>query len=158
MLAALVVSAVITAGAEAAPHTAPFASSRTPPPPPSGVDPLACDALRLTEPIGTQKCNPARGLDHARSVDLSPDGRHAYVGSVYSGTIGVFTRDATTGELTQLPGTDGCIDDTGASGCANGRSISESIFVRVAPTAGTSTRRTVAVFARATGGADPALG
>ncbi len=155
MLAALVVLVVITAGAEAAPHGALRFFQNPGPPPPSGVDPLlgSCDALRLTEPIGTQKCNPARGLDHARSVDLSPDGRHAYVGSVYSGTIGVFTRDATTGELTQLPGTDGCIDDTGASGCANGRSISESIFVRVSPDgrhvyATARKSHSVAVFAR----------
>jgi DNA-binding beta-propeller fold protein YncE len=52
---------------------------------------------------------------------------------VFSGTIGVFHRDAITGELTQLPGKDGCVDDTGASGCANGRSLTESIFVRVSP-------------------------
>jgi DNA-binding beta-propeller fold protein YncE len=135
MLAALALLATLTASAEAAPHGALRFFEEPGPPPPSGLDPLlgSCDAVRLTEPIGTHKCNPARGLNHARSVDVSPDGRHAYVGSVFSGTIGVFHRDAITGELTQLPGKDGCVDDTGASGCANGRSLTESIFVRVSP-------------------------
>ncbi|MCA1697853.1 MAG: lactonase family protein, partial [Actinobacteria bacterium] len=135
MLAALVVLAPITTSAEAAPHGALRFFKEPGPPPPSGVDPLlgSCDALRLTEPIGTHKCDRARGLDHARSVDVSPDGKHVYVGSVYSGTIGVFNRNATTGDLTQLPGRDGCVDNTGDSGCANGRSLKESIFVRVSP-------------------------
>ncbi len=135
MLAALAVSAFLTANADAAPHGALRFFQNPGPPPPSGVDPLlgSCDALRLTEPIGAHKCNRARGLNHARSVDVTPDGRHAYVGSVYSGTVGVFNRDSATGELTQLPGKAGCVNDAGAAGCANGRSLDESIFVRVSP-------------------------
>ena len=135
MLAPLAVFASLTATADAAPRGALRFFKEPGPPPPSGIDPLlgSCDALRLTEPIGTHKCDGARGLNHARSVDVSPDGRHAYVGSVYSGTVGIFERNAITGELTQLPGKAGCVNDAGAAGCANGRSLDESIFVRVSP-------------------------
>jgi DNA-binding beta-propeller fold protein YncE len=135
MLAALAVLVPITASAEAAPHGALRFFKEPGPPPPSGVDPLlgSCDALRLTEPIGTHKCDRARGLNHARSLDVSPDGRHVYVGSVYSGTVAVFERNAITGALTQLPGKSGCVNDAGRGGCANGRSLRESIFVRVSP-------------------------
>ena len=42
------------------------------------------------------------GLDRAWAVDLSPDGRHAYVAGYGDEAIAAFSRDADTGELTFL--------------------------------------------------------
>ena len=135
-LAVLVSQGALAITAEAAPYGSLRFFAEPGPPPASGVDPLLGSCLgsgALTEARGTHKCDSARGLDHARSLDVSPDGNHVYVGSVYSGTIGVFDRNRDTGKLTQKAGADGCIDDTGDEGCTNGRSREESIFVRVSP-------------------------
>ena len=54
------------------------------------------------------------GLDGARAVAVSPDGRYVYVASQWDDAVAVFSRDGATGELTFLeackdadPGTDG---------------------------------------------------
>ncbi len=64
-------------------------------------------------------CTDAAGLFGANSVVVSRDGEYVYVGSL-SG-IAVFARDRATGALTQLPGTDGCLLQSGGggSGCAD---------------------------------------
>jgi DNA-binding beta-propeller fold protein YncE len=50
-----------------------------------------------------------------------------------SGSVAVFDRDPTTGQLTQLPGTDGCVSDTGSGGCADGRALNGASDVAVSP-------------------------
>lgn len=40
------------------------------------------------------------GIEHARAVRLSPDGKHAYVAGEFSSSIGIFARDSATGLLT----------------------------------------------------------
>lgn len=64
-------------------------------------------------------CTPAPGLLGATSVAVSPDGKHVYAGSL-SG-LAVFARDTTTGQLTQLPGPDGCLLQFGGAvtGCTD---------------------------------------
>jgi len=44
--------------------------------------------------------NGVDGLDAALAVDVSPDGRNVYVGGFDDDAVAVFSRDATTGELT----------------------------------------------------------
>jgi len=56
---------------------------------------------------GSGGCADARGLNPTYGLTLSPDGGTLY-GSVYGGLV-AFSVDAETGQLTQLPGTDGCL-------------------------------------------------
>jgi 6-phosphogluconolactonase (cycloisomerase 2 family) len=69
----------------------------------------------------TRGCEVARSIDVARSVTLSPDERFAYVANIHDG-LAIFRRDPKTGRLTQLPGAQGCISETG-DGCQKGRGI-----------------------------------
>ncbi len=73
---------------------------------------------------GSAECaDDVRGLYGPTSVALSPDGRFVYVASWYENRIAVFARDTTSGELTPIPGADGCIAHNGGSGCASGRAL-----------------------------------
>ena len=65
-------------------------------------------------------CSPGAALYGASSVAVSPDGQSAYVASDVSGAVAVFDR-AADGTLTQRRGPAGCISDSGAAPCANGR-------------------------------------
>jgi len=88
---------------------------------------LAYDALSED---GAGTCTDVRHLKGASDLLVSPDGANVYV-SQYQDPYGitVYRRDAATGALTQLAGTDGCITQTGASvdegagTCSNGRDI-----------------------------------
>lgn len=69
-------------------------------------------------------CIDGRGLDDAWGVAVSPDGRNVYVTGNVSAAITIFARNQTTGALTQLPGTAGCISETGSDGeCTDGRAL-----------------------------------
>jgi DNA-binding beta-propeller fold protein YncE len=52
-------------------------------------------------------------------VVLSRDGKNVYAGSFFGNSVAVFSRDATTGGLTQPAGAAGCIAEA-TSGCAPG--------------------------------------
>jgi hypothetical protein len=69
-------------------------------------------------------CTVGRGLGSADAIAISPDGAFVYVGT-WSNTIAVFSRNQSTGLLTQLAGTDGCIANTNAiAGCVDARGMS----------------------------------
>lgn len=74
---------------------------------------------------GSNGCADARGLKVPYSPMISKDGKFLYVASGdtagLDGGIAVFARDVLTGALTQLPGTAGCISESGTDGCADGR-------------------------------------
>ncbi len=73
---------------------------------------------------GLGDCADGKALDVPSDVAVSPDGKHVYVASVLSDAVAVFTRNKTTGVLTQLAGLDGCISDDGSGGtCANGKAL-----------------------------------
>jgi DNA-binding beta-propeller fold protein YncE len=55
-------------------------------------------------------------------VVVSPDGRNVYVGSFFGNAVAAFARDASSGALSQLPGSAGCIA-TATSGCATGLAL-----------------------------------
>jgi DNA-binding beta-propeller fold protein YncE len=77
---------------------------------------------------GADECEEGRALDDARSVSVSPDGKNVYVAARGDdGGIAVFDRDPETGGLTQPPGEAGCINESGAEGCA------DAFTVRTAP-------------------------
>jgi 6-phosphogluconolactonase (cycloisomerase 2 family) len=91
----------------------------------------------LTQPAGTSGCvseggvggcGVARGLDHALGVEVSADGRNVYVSGRGSDAVAVFSRNATTGGLTQLSGQAGCQHDSltstsGLQGCTAARGL-----------------------------------
>jgi DNA-binding beta-propeller fold protein YncE len=61
-------------------------------------------------------CAPGIALGDAWSVAVSPDGANVYVVSDVGNSVAVFSRDASTGALTQLPGTAACVSSTGSGG------------------------------------------
>jgi 6-phosphogluconolactonase (cycloisomerase 2 family) len=67
-------------------------------------------------------CAIGKGLLGGESAALSPDGKNLYLASRISGAVAVFSRNAMTGELTQLSGIAGCVSHDGTGGtCAVGR-------------------------------------
>jgi hypothetical protein len=86
-------------------------------------------------------CGVARGVGEASDVAISRDGVSVYVagGNPYQfccqtdgGGAAIFSRDATTGLLTQLPGGDGCVTENGV-GCDFGRAVDEAGGVLITP-------------------------
>jgi DNA-binding beta-propeller fold protein YncE len=59
----------------------------------------------------------AKGLDSPYGIAVSPDGKNVYVASYTDQAIAEFARDASTGELTQLPGPNNCITSGTGDGC-----------------------------------------
>ncbi len=77
-------------------------------------------------------CTPAFGLDGALSITVSPDGRSAYAATGSSSAVVVFDR-AGDGTLIQKRGGSGCISDTGAGRCRDGRGLGVATSVAVSP-------------------------
>ena len=110
-------------------------------------------------PIGP--CAEGRALVGAYSVAVSRDGQHVYVASYMYGAVAVFARDKATGRLTQLPGTAGCVSQTGwhyatRGLCAAGTGLDGATSVALSPddrhlyvaSYGPNMNGGVAVFAR----------
>ena len=77
-------------------------------------------------------CAQARAIGRADEIMISSDGRFVYVASqddvtatpnMLAGAVAVFSRNTTTGVLTQLPGQQGCINDDGSEQCLDGHAI-----------------------------------
>jgi fibronectin-binding autotransporter adhesin len=77
-------------------------------------------------------CAVARGFKGPTSVAVSPDGENVYVTSGISDAVVVFARNASTGALTQLSGTAGCVSPSDAS-CAVGKAMLGANSVVVSP-------------------------
>jgi len=77
-------------------------------------------------------CADGRGLDGAVTIVVSPDGKHVYVAS-RGGAVAAFTRNVTTGVLTQLSGPAGCIDETGVTGCTLGKALEGPRAITISP-------------------------
>jgi 6-phosphogluconolactonase (cycloisomerase 2 family) len=83
-------------------------------------------------------CTNGRALNYTASVAISRDGENVYAAASQSDAVVVFARNATTGELTQLPGTAGCISETGSNVpggppgvCADGKGLNGAFGVVV---------------------------
>jgi DNA-binding beta-propeller fold protein YncE len=73
---------------------------------------------------GSGPCADGHGLKGAASVVVSPDAKSVYVASPgISNAVALFTRDTTTGAITQPAGTAGCVSQTGAGPCVDGRAL-----------------------------------
>jgi DNA-binding beta-propeller fold protein YncE len=87
-------------------------------------------------------CGKARGLKGAgpfmgsRAIAISRDGRNVYVASGKSNAIAIFSRDRTTGALTQKRGKAGCVAARAAEGCALGIGLIAPNSIAVSPDGG----------------------
>jgi DNA-binding beta-propeller fold protein YncE len=105
---------------------------------------------------GTGSCPAtAAGLDGAKGVAISPDGKNVYTASSGDNAVAVFARDPSTGALTPK----GCIVDSGQSSCAaTQQGLSDVRAIVVSPDGknvytASSDDDAVAIFAR-----DPSTG
>jgi len=84
---------------------------------------------------GEGGCGSGNGLDLARSVAASADGRSVYVASGRSNAVAIFHRNP-DGTLEQPPGTAGCISEGGAGGCRPGIGLNSASGVAISPDGG----------------------
>ncbi len=68
-------------------------------------------------------CTTGLWLGGADAVAVSHDDRNVYVTSVLSNSLTTFSRNSATGQLTQQPGTSGCVVYVLAVGCSLGRAL-----------------------------------
>jgi DNA-binding beta-propeller fold protein YncE len=119
---------------------------------------------RLTQASGTRGCIAAGaaggcaralGLVGPNSVAVSADGRNVYATSLKSDAVAVFTRNPTTGALTQTRDGRGCLSGATTSGCTTGRALDGPDVVTVSPDGrnvyvGSFVANAIAVLARNT--------
>jgi fibronectin-binding autotransporter adhesin len=77
-------------------------------------------------------CTPATALIGPDVVTVSPDGRNVYAGAFFGNAVVAFSRDPSSGVLTQLAGTAGCIA-AATAGCATGVGLSSVEGLAVSP-------------------------
>ena len=82
--------------------------------------------------IALPACAPATALIGPDVVAVSPDGRNVYVGAFFGSAVLAFSRDPSSGALTQLAGTAGCIA-AATAGCATGVGLSSIEGLAVSP-------------------------
>jgi DNA-binding beta-propeller fold protein YncE len=80
---------------------------------------------------GAGPCRDGHGLDGAFSVAVAPGGKSVYATSLQSDAVARLDRNTTNGLITQLDGTAGCISETGAGPCANGRALRSPLTLAV---------------------------
>lgn len=101
------------------------------------------------------RCRAGFGLDGTSGVAVSPDGKNVYVTADEPGSVSVFSRDASSGDLQPVM----CVSENGSDGlCADGTALLGASSVTVAPDG-----RQVFVTAATVGGVtsyarDPATG
>jgi DNA-binding beta-propeller fold protein YncE len=81
-------------------------------------------------------CADGAGLTGARGITVSPDGQNVYV-AADGGALSIFTRDGTTGALTQPPGMGGCISQGATDGCRGGAAMAGARDVVLSADGGT---------------------
>jgi DNA-binding beta-propeller fold protein YncE len=68
-------------------------------------------------------CATGRALDGPDVVTVSPDGRNVYVGAFFGNAVAVFSRDPSTGALTQPADATGCLVNAPTDGCTTGLAL-----------------------------------
>jgi DNA-binding beta-propeller fold protein YncE len=96
----------------------------------------------ITQPVGTagcisetasEGCADGHGLVGPERAVVSPGGKTVYVASIDSNAVARLSRDVTTGAITQPVGTAGCVSQTGAGPCVNGRALFGAGSVAISP-------------------------
>jgi len=78
-------------------------------------------------------CTAAHGLDDARAVVLSPDGKSLYVASATPATVTTFTADSRNGLLQQLNLSAGCLTSIAQPDCGGARALEGASAIAVSP-------------------------
>jgi len=78
-------------------------------------------------------CSTGRALSGPDSITISPDGETVYVAAFTGSAIAVFSRNPTTGVLTQPSDTSGCIVEMPTAGCVSGDGLDNPEGVTVSP-------------------------
>jgi 6-phosphogluconolactonase (cycloisomerase 2 family) len=78
-------------------------------------------------------CTPARGLDDARAVALSPDGRSLYVAAATPASVTSFSVAPGNGLLAQLNLSAGCLASIAQDGCGDARALAGASAIAVSP-------------------------
>ncbi|HEY6729715.1 MAG TPA: beta-propeller fold lactonase family protein [Solirubrobacterales bacterium] len=76
----------------------------------------------ITESVLTG-CTQGRELSGANAVAVSPNDTGVYVTSLFSNSVTSFSRNASSGALTQKEGTGGCLIYLRSAGCSFGRAL-----------------------------------
>jgi len=97
----------------------------------------------ISQPAGTAGCVSRTGsgghcadghaLNDPFGVEVSPDGKSVYVASSSSDAVSRFNRNTTAGAISQPAGTAGCVSETGAGTCTDGRALDGAGGVAVSP-------------------------
>jgi DNA-binding beta-propeller fold protein YncE len=82
--------------------------------------------------VALPACAPATGLIGPDVVAVSSDGRNVYAGAFFGNAVVAFARDPSTGTLTQLAGSAGCIA-AATAGCATGVGLNAIEGLAVSP-------------------------
>jgi DNA-binding beta-propeller fold protein YncE len=103
------------------------------------------------------ECRDGRALQGSQSLAISPDGANVYAAASANDAIVLFSRNRSSGALTQLAGRAGCVSEAGGA-CADGVGLAGVSSIAVSPDGRNAYAtgyftHTVAVFARAA--ADP---
>jgi DNA-binding beta-propeller fold protein YncE len=114
---------------------------------------------------GSSNCARGKAVGTLGVVTVSPDGKTVYAagGPGSRGALGVFSRNATTGSVHQLPGRAGCVLRAKTSGCTRGPGIETPAALAVSPDGTllvTAARngRSIGIYRRAANGALTAAG
>ncbi|HEX6204727.1 MAG TPA: beta-propeller fold lactonase family protein [Solirubrobacterales bacterium] len=91
--------------------------------PTTGALAQASDGLGCIVDSALTGCTLGRELGGANAVAVSPAGNGVYVTSLFSNSVTSFTRNGSTGALTQREGTGGCLIFLRSAGCSFGRAL-----------------------------------
>ena len=81
----------------------------------------------------TTGCTTGRALDGPDAVAVSPDGTSVYAGVFAGSAIAVFSRNPSTGALTQPADATGCVVNTPVAGCTTGLALGNPEGLVVSP-------------------------
>jgi len=85
----------------------------------------------ITE-AGEEGCAKGVELNHVEGMAIAQDGSAVYTAAAFSGAVGTFTREASTGALTQR----GCVTSAAVGGCTLGYEFEGVNALAVAPSGG----------------------
>jgi DNA-binding beta-propeller fold protein YncE len=78
-------------------------------------------------------CIAGRALDGPDAITVSPNGENVYVAAFIGSALAVFTRNPSTGVLTQPSDTTGCLVEAPTAGCTTGLALGNPEGVAVSP-------------------------